>query len=127
LAKFSGGVVMFLPNRIKLSKKSTNKLQLIKNQTGVTPNISSRIAIMLAINSNDDIAVAGVEAADGQELNKDILFGDYIDIYEILIRQYMHDHELDIPVSKLIASLIELGVHKMGHVRSLEQLCTLSK
>ena len=46
---------MFLPNRVKLSRRSTNKLQYIKNKTGVTPNITCRIAMLLAINSNGDI------------------------------------------------------------------------
>ena len=117
---------MFLPNRIQLSKNSTNKLQVIKNQTGVTPNILSRIAIMLAINSNDDISNAGVDDVSGQVLNKDVLFGDHIDAYEVLIKQYIHNNRIDIPVNIVISSLVEIGVHKMGHVRSLEQLCSLS-
>jgi DNA sulfur modification protein DndE len=116
---------MFLPNRLVLSKKSSNKLQMIKQHTSITPNILSRVAIMLAINSNDDISNAGVEDAKGQSLDKDTLFGDSIDAYEVMIRQYMHENKIELPVKVVIPSLIEIGVHKMGHVRSLEQLCAL--
>ena len=117
---------MFLPNRVKLSRRSTNKLQYIKNKTGVTPNITCRIAMLLAINSNGDINNAGVDGIDGQELNKDILFGENIEVYEVLIKQYMHDNKIDMPVAKVITSLVELGAHKMGHIKTLEQLCSLS-
>ena len=117
---------MTIPNRITLTRTSTNKLQTIKNRTGITPNIGSRIAIMLAIKSNDDLSTAGVEDAKGQILDKDTLFGDHIDVYEIIIRQYIHDNDIDLPISTVITSLVEVGIHKMGHVRSLEQLCSLS-
>tara|TARA_B100001123_G_scaffold425914_1_gene539399 strand:- start:162 stop:515 length:354 start_codon:yes stop_codon:yes gene_type:complete len=117
---------MFLPNRIRLSRRSTNRLQHIKNKTGVTPNITSRIAMLLAIRSNDDINNAGVDSADGQELNKDILFGENIEVYEVLIKQYMNNNKIDMSVAKVIASLVELGAHKMGHIKTLEQLCELS-
>ena len=117
---------MHLPNRVALSKKSTYRLQTIKQYTAVTVNITSRIAIMLAMNSNVNISNMLVEDSGGQILNKDVLFGDHIDAYEVMIRQYIHDNKIDIPVSLVISSLIEIGVHKMGHVRSLEQLCNLN-
>ena len=117
---------MKIPNRVTLTRRSTNKLQTLKNHTGITPNISSRIAIMLAINSNDDLSVAGADDAKGQILDKDTLFGDHIDVYEIIIRQYINDNNIDLPISTVITSLVEVGIHKMGHVRSLEQLCSLS-
>ena len=117
---------MFLPNRIRLSRRSTNRLQNIKNKTGVTPNITGRIAMLLAISGNDDINNAGVDGADGQELNKDILFGENIEVYEALLKQYIDDNKIDLPVAKVITSLVELGAHKMGHVKTLEQLSSIS-
>ena len=116
---------MFLPSQIRLSRTSTNRLQNIKNKTGITPNIGCRIAMLLAMNSNDDIKNAGL-ASDGQELNKDILFGKNIEVYEALLKQYIHENEIDMPVAKVIASLVELGVHKMGHIKTIKQLCSLS-
>ncbi len=114
-----------IPNRVRLSKRATNKLQNMKVGTGLTPNILSRIAIMLAIKSSGSLNNAGVEDSDGQELNKVILFGDYIDVYEILIRQYMHDYSITMTPQQTIAALVEIGVHKMGHVKNISDIYKL--
>jgi len=112
-----------LPNRIKLSKKATDKLRHLKGQTGLTPNILSRIAIMLAIKEGSDLSNAGVSDNDGQELNDTTLFGDNIYVYDVLINQYIYDKNLKSSIADTIVALIEIGVHKMGHVKQLEQLC----
>jgi DNA sulfur modification protein DndE len=114
-----------LPNRIKLSKKVTDKLRHLKGQTGLTPNILSRIAIMLAMREGSDLSNAGVSDSDGQEFNDTTLFGENIYVYDVLINQYIHDKNIEITISDAIVALIEVGVHKMGHVKQLEQLCYL--
>jgi DNA sulfur modification protein DndE len=59
-----------IPNRIKLSKKATDKLRFLKTKTGLTPNILSRIAVMLAIREGGNLSNAGVGNMEGgQELN----------------------------------------------------------
>jgi DNA sulfur modification protein DndE len=115
-----------LPNRIKLSKKATDKLRYLKMQTGLTPNILSRIAIMLTIREGSDLSNAGVgEMEGGQELNDTTLFGEYIYVYDVLINQYIHNKNLKLSVSETIVAMVEIGIHKMGHIRQLEQLCDL--
>jgi DNA sulfur modification protein DndE len=115
-----------IPNRIKLSKKATDKLRYLKSQTGLTPNILSRIAIMLAIEEGSDLSNAGVGNMDGgQELNDTTLFGEHIAVYDVLINQYIHDKKLELSVGETIVAMIEIGIKKMGHIRQLEQLCDL--
>jgi DNA sulfur modification protein DndE len=115
-----------IPNRIKLSKKATDKLRYLKTQTGLTPNILSRLALMLAIKEGSDLSNAGVgEIEGGQELNDTTLFGEYIYIYDVLINQYIHEKDIKLSVGETIVAMIEIGVHKMGHIKSLEQLCEL--
>jgi len=115
-----------LPNRIKLSKKATDKFRYLKTQTGLTPNILARIAIMLAIKEGGDLSNAGVgDMEGGQELNDSTLFGEYIAVYDILINQYIYDKKLSLSVSETIVAMVEIGAHKMGHIRQLEQLCDL--
>ena len=115
-----------LPNRIKLSRKATDKLRYLKTKTGLTPNILSRIAIMLTIREGSDLSNSGVADMDGgQELNDTTLFGEYIYFYDILINQYIHDKKLDLSVSETIVAMVEIGVHKMSHIKQLEQLCKL--
>ncbi len=114
-----------LPNRVRLSTTASQKMQYLKNQTGITPNILSRVAIMLAIKEENSLKNAGVSDFDGQVLDKSVLFGDHTDVYDVLINQYMHDNNIDMDTQKTIASLVEIGVHKMGHIKSLTDLCKL--
>ncbi len=115
-----------LPNRIKLSKNATDKLRYLKSKTGLTPNILSRIAIMLTIREGSDLSNSGVGDMDGgQELNDTTLFGEYIYFYDVLINQYIHDKKIELSVSETIVAMVEIGVYKMGHIRKLEQLCDL--
>jgi len=115
-----------IPNRIKLSKKATDKLRFLKTKTGLTPNILSRIAIMLAIKEGSNLSNAGVGNMDGgQELNDTTLFGEHIAIYDVLINQYIYDKQLTLTITETIVAMIEIGVHKMGHIRKVEELCDL--
>ena len=111
-----------LPNRVQLSKIVTNKLQNIKNKTGITPNLSSRIALVKALESTTSLVNAGVEDADGQILNRDVLFGEHVEIYELLIREYLYLNSIEMELDKVIPALIEIGVHKISHVKNLQDL-----
>lgn len=112
-----------LPNRVKLSKSATDRLRNIKIQTGLTPNIVARIAIMLSLKDGSSLRNVSPADTDGQELNKSVLFGDHADVYDVLITQYIHDHGIKQPVQKTVSSLVEAGIHKMGHVKKLADLC----
>jgi DNA sulfur modification protein DndE len=115
-----------IPSRIKLSKEATDKLRYLKTKTGLTPNILSRIAIMLTIKEGSNLSNAGVgDMSGGQELNDTTLFGEHIATYDILINQYIHDNKLSLNIGDAIVAMIEIGLHKMGHIRRLEQLCEL--
>jgi len=114
-----------LPNRIKLSTNATNKMQYFKTKTGITPNILSRVAIMLAIKEGGNLTNSGVEDYDGQVLDKGVLFGEHTEVYDVLINQYIHDYDIKLDIQKTIVSLIEIGVHKMGHVKNLVDVCNL--
>lgn len=115
-----------LPNRIKLSKNATDKLRYLKTKTGLTPNILSRVAIMLAIRDGTDLSNSTVSDMEGgQELNDTTLFGEHIYLYDILINQYIHDKQLKLTVGETIVAMVEIGVYKMGHIKQIEELCCL--
>ena len=115
-----------LPNRVTLSKVATDKLRYLKGGTGLTPNILARIAIMLALKDGNSLKNASVADADGQVLNRDVLFGEHVQVYEVLINQYIHDADITYPLSEVITALIEAGVHKIGHIKSLPEIAQLS-
>lgn len=111
-----------LPNRVALSQKATDKLRYIKQNTGLTPNVLSRIAIMLAIRDGSSLHNAGVNDTDGQVLSRDVLFGDAAAVYDVMIQQYMYEGSIDIPIQDVICALIEIGVFKMGHIKRVQDL-----
>lgn len=115
-----------LPNRVTLSKVATDKFRNLKGLTGLTPNILARIAIMLAIKDRSGISNAAVADTNGQVLNRDVLFGEHAAVYEMLINQYMHDMNIDVPLPDVIAALVEIGAHKIGHVKNLVDIAKLA-
>lgn len=114
-----------LPNRIRFSLKATDKLRYMKSKTGLTPNILARIAIMMALKESGNLSNAGVVDNDGQELNKSVLFGEYAGVYDVMIHQYLHDNKIKLPIQQAIAALVEVGVHKMGHIKKVEDIYSL--
>jgi DNA sulfur modification protein DndE len=114
-----------LPNRISLSQNATNKLQKMKSHTGLTPNVLSRIAIMLTLKEANNLSTAGILDYDGQTLDKTVLFGEYTDVYDVMINQYLFDNNLTLPVKYAIATMVEVGLYKMGHIKKLSDVCKL--
>lgn len=113
------------PHKFKISSSSTAKLKYLKSKTGLTPNILSRFAVTLALADESGLGNASVSDLDGQEFNAPTLFGEHLDIYEALLRQFTHQNVLDWDPVRHVASLIEVGLHKMGHVRSLKDVALL--
>ncbi len=113
---------MIIPNRIRLSKTVTNRFQTIKNRTGVTPNILSRIALMKALEAEVAIENAGVEDSDGQEISRDVMFGQHVKIYNTLLTQYISESNSKKQPEEIISALIEIGAHKIGHTKTLSDL-----
>ena len=68
------------------------------------------------------------EAPDlaGQELNAPTLFGEHQRIYELMLEKYCAEQSDDREMSVVIASHIDNGLHKMGHVRSLNDVAMLT-
>lgn len=110
------------PTRIQLSKKTWDKLQYLQSQTRVTPNITARMAMALALR---DIRSASINESVPDQvhvINRDVLFGEHEQVYAALIRQFCHEQKVDIDVQFVIRSLIDSGLHKMGHLKKLSDL-----
>ncbi|RLQ20257.1 DUF1832 domain-containing protein [Seongchinamella sediminis] len=116
---------MDIPDSISISKKVRDTFQTIKNRTGVPNNVLSRIAIMLAINSQASVQSVAKDDSAGQTLDRELMFGELLDFFDIALRQYRYETQTDLSMGELIASLIEIGAHKMGHCRSLTDLARL--
>lgn len=67
----------------------------------------------------------GSSELTGQEFNTPTLFGEHQEIYDLLLTRYVEITKDQRDPSVIIANLIENGLHKMGHVRLVEDLAHL--
>lgn len=112
-----------LPNRFRISKSATNALQLLKNNTGVTPNILCRLALMLSL---EEGASRGEQTPDleGSEFNTPTLFGENTLIYECFIRQ-VHGKLDTRQYNLVVASHVDNGLQLLKRCKGLLDLSQL--
>lgn len=113
-----------IPHRIRVSAAATNRLRYLKSKTGLTPNVLCRFAFCLSIRDMRRVArEPGAEA--GQEFNAPTLFGERQEVYGLLLARYAWLSGDGREPGTMITSHIENGLHKMGHIRSLEDVADL--
>jgi len=115
----------YLPNEIVLSSKVTTKFSLIKQKTGITPNIMARIAILKALESNSEPVNLETAESISQKIPRDIAFGDYQDVFNFGLKEYIDNHSYSGDVKELITNLIETGSYKIGNIKKFQDLSTL--
>jgi DNA sulfur modification protein DndE len=98
-----------LPNEITLSRSVTNKFSVIKQRTGITPNLLSRIALMKALESDVELADLKDVVETGQRIPKDIAFGEDVDMYRLAIEFYANEKGFTGDFKNLVNNLIEYG------------------
>jgi len=115
----------YLPNEIVLSTKVTNKFSYIKQKVGVTPNIMARIAILKALEQN--LKPSNLETPESlqQKIPRDIAFGDFQDIFNFGMKEYIDNHSYSGDIKELITGLIETGSYKIGNIKTYKDLQTL--
>lgn len=115
------------PTRIHLSKKSWDRLQYLQTQTKLTPNVVARIAISLALRDIRTALVNENKPEHTHVINRDVLFGDHEKGYEALIRQFCAEQQIEADIQDIVRSLIDNGLHKIGHLKSITGLIALFK
>ncbi|CAH1042910.1 DndE family protein [Halomonas sp. TD01] len=108
-----------IPTRIYLSKKSWDRLQYLQTKTRLTPNVIARISISLALK---DIRTASINVSKPEQthiINRDVLFGAHEKTFEALIRQFCKEQRIEADIQDIIRSLIDSGLHKIGHIKSI--------
>ena len=113
---------MLIPSQIQLSSVASDKFRVLKMRTGLTPNILSRFAIMLAIDSNANVETAAVEDSSGQIIGMEVMCGENTLAYDCFLKDYIRLNSIQLDIKKIIPALIEIGAHKMGHIKSIEDL-----
>lgn len=81
--------------RIKLSETSTKKLQQFKTRTGLTPNISCRIALGLSLGQDRLPSLELYTDESGQEINRYTLLGEHDQILMALFKQWCYEMKIN--------------------------------
>lgn len=106
------------PARIQLSKKTWDRLQYLQTKTRLTPNILARTAISLALRDTLTATVNQRKPIQIHVINRDVLFGDQQQAYATLVKQFCTEQKIDADIQDVLRSLIDAGLHKMGHIKS---------
>lgn len=77
-----------LPNRMNLTKLTEEQLKKLKSYTGVTPNVSARIAFFSSIETDFRYQNKEVKLDGSLVLDKITWLGETIDITELLLKMY---------------------------------------
>jgi len=62
--------------RIKFSIETTDRFQIFKRNTDLTPNIAARFALILSLAQDNIPSEILYSGKDGQEINRDTFLGD---------------------------------------------------
>ncbi|ACQ93199.1 DNA sulfur modification protein DndE [Tolumonas auensis DSM 9187] len=110
-----------LPNRMNLSLSTEEQLKKLKSYTGITPNISARIAFFRSIES--DFRYSGQEAKlDGTlVLDKFTWLGETSDITELMLKLYYPNLDGK-KYQQAWAAHVEYGISSLRNHKSLLNL-----
>jgi len=114
-----------IPFRVRISDAATARCRYIKSRTGLTPNILCRVALALSLRERRPVLSESPDLS-GQELNAPTLFGEHQRIYELMLKKYCMEHADERDLAVVIASHVDNGLHKMGHIRSLNDVASLA-
>lgn len=109
-----------LPNRMNLTRTTEEQLKKLKAYTGITPNVSARIAFFRSIES--DFRYQGQEAKlDGSlVLDKYTWLGETSDVTELILKMYYP--ELDTKACQQAwAAHVEDGIASIRNHRALSE------
>lgn len=112
----------YLPMEVSLSKAATQKFSLIKQRTGITPNLMGRVALMKSLESGVKIADLKPVESQGQKIPKDIFFGDDSDIYELAIELFIKENQYSGDIKELVNQLVDNGAHLIPAIKRISDL-----
>ncbi|WP_313149315.1 DNA sulfur modification protein DndE [Enterobacter sp.] len=113
-----------LPNRMQLSRQTEEQLKRLKGYTGLTPNISARLAFFRSIENGyiysfqqQDIKLDG-----SLVLDKLTWLGETMHVTELILR-YLYPNYSTKDLLKAWAAHVEDGISAIRNYKSLNEFC----
>jgi DNA sulfur modification protein DndE len=113
-----------LPKRVRISKGATETLKLLKARTGLTPNITCRIALILSLENGPRGGEREVDQT-GSEFNAPTLYGEFGNLFDCLIRE-VHGALDTKAIGVVIASHIDNGLDSLRKTKNILELVEYS-
>lgn len=110
-----------LPNRMNLTQTTEEQLKKLKANTGVTPNVSARIAFFRSIESDFRYADTEAKLNGSLVLDKITWLGETAELAELLLKMYypnLHDKQLQ----QAWAAHVEDGIASIRNLKSVLEL-----
>ncbi|MCG9602722.1 DNA sulfur modification protein DndE [Vibrio sp. Isolate31] len=108
-----------LPNRMNLSKTTEEQLKKLKGQTGISPNVSSRLAFFRSVESGFKYSAEAAKKLDGSlVLDKVTWLGDTQLVTELVLKQAYPDLD-DKETMTAWAAHVEDGIAALRNHKNL--------
>lgn len=110
-----------LPNRMNLTKTTEEQLKKLKGHTGITPNVSARIAFFRSIESDFRYTGQEVKLDGALVLDKFTWLGETSDVTELMLKMYYPDLDSK-QHQQAWAAHVEDGIAAIRNRRTLRDL-----
>ncbi|WED25447.1 DNA sulfur modification protein DndE [Vibrio sp. DW001] len=110
-----------LPNRMSLSRTTEEQLKKLKGYTGITPNVSARIAFFRSIESDFRYSDQDAKLDGSLVLDKFTWLGETSDITELVLKMYYPEFDTK-QYQQAWAAHVEDGIASLRNHKSIEAL-----
>ncbi|GAA5181526.1 hypothetical protein GCM10023345_05310 [Acinetobacter kookii] len=97
-------------SKLKISSEATTRLRMLKQRTGLTPNLLCRIALMMSLEEGP-LGNIPLPNEDGSEFNAYTLTGENTDLFFSLLR-YVEDNEEEPLENKVLLDRMRGHIHR---------------
>ena len=109
-----------LPNRMNLTKSTEEQLKKLKGFTGITPNVSARIAFFRSIDSDFRYSNQDAKLDGSMTLDKQTWLGETGDVTELMLKMYYPELESK-QYHQAWAAHVEDGIASIRNHKSLSE------
>jgi len=97
-------------SKLKISSEATTRLRMLKQRTGLTPNLLCRIALMMSLEEGP-LGNIPLPNEDGSEFNAYTLTGENTDLFLSLLR-YVEDNQAEPLENKVLLDRMRGHIHR---------------
>lgn len=109
-----------LPNRMNLSKKTEERLRRLKQNTGINPNISARLAFFRSYEKGFTYKNTAIKLDGGLTLDKITWLGETGIFIELLLKEKYPNLEGK-ELAKAWAAHVTDGIMSIGNLKGLHE------